>query len=116
VGPVKDDPARIAELFPAVGPVAATHWQAREARPAGCFDIGPMDYVYEGLFTLPPAALAGYDWEPADPRVLPALSGYAPPDARWRRSRAFDIHVTASGGALFFTDAGGTVYFRYTST
>jgi len=114
VGPVKDDPARIAQLFPAVGPVTATHWQAREARPAGCVDIGPMDYVYEGLFTLRPAALDGYDWEPADPQVLPALSGYAPPGATWRHSRAFDTHVVASGAARFY-EAGGTVYFRYTS-
>ena len=36
VGPVKDDPGRVAQLFPAVGPVTATHWQAREARPEGC--------------------------------------------------------------------------------
>ena len=115
VGPVKDDPGRVAQLFPAVGPVTATHWQAREARPEGCVDIGPMDYVYEGLFTLPPATLNGYDWQPADPHVLPALAGYAPPGATWRHSKAFDAQVVASGAAEFYTDAGGAVYFRYTS-
>src|SRR5262249_1581314 len=115
-GPVKDDPARIVQMFPAVGPVTAAHWQARQARPEGCFDIGPMDYVYEGLFTLPPAALAGYDWQPTDPQGLPALAGYAPPGAAWRHSAAFDTHVIESGAARFFTDPGGTIYFRYTTS
>jgi hypothetical protein len=114
VGPVKDDPARIAQLFPAIGPVTAAHWQAREARPAGCFDIGPMDYVYEGLFTLPPTPLDWYGWQPADPHVLPALAGYAPPGAEWRHSKAFDVRMLASGAAEFF-EARGIVYFRYTS-
>jgi hypothetical protein len=50
--PVQDDPGRIAELFPALGPVAVAHWQIRDARPRTCPDVAPMTYGYDGVVTL----------------------------------------------------------------
>jgi hypothetical protein len=106
---VQDDPRRVAELFPRLGPVTAAHWQIRDARPRICPDPAPMTYVYDGLVTLA-ADPAGYPFTPAAAPAFPAgLAGLAPAHAAWQVSPAYDA---AMGGNLWLDPASRTVYFH----
>jgi hypothetical protein len=116
VSAVSTDADRVAKLFPALGPVTGAHWQSREARPRTCPDIGPMDYVYEGIVTLAaPIDRSRYVWQPASLSIAAALSAYAPPNAQWRESRDFNDAIAPS--ARFYLDDGSdTVYFVSTTS
>jgi hypothetical protein len=106
---VQDDPHRVAELFPRLGAVRAAHWQVRDARPRTCPDLGPMDYVYDGL-VVPAADPAGFVFTPAAaPAIPPGLTELAPPGAAWQVSAAFD---SAMGGKFWFDPGSHTLYFH----
>jgi hypothetical protein len=115
--PVSTDAARVAKLFPRLGPVEKVHWRSSEVRPRSCPDIGPMDYVYEGVVVLRADTTLPYR-EPcaaAAPEIPQPLRGYAPAGVAWRECPA--LHDAIAGAAdvrsHFFVDAGSrTVYFR----
>jgi hypothetical protein len=69
-----------------------------------------MDYVYDGLVTLP-ADPAGYAFAPTapPPTIPPGLAGQAPPGASWRTSADFDA---AMGGAFWLDTGSHTLYFH----
>jgi hypothetical protein len=110
---VQDDPRRVAELFPRllaqVGELRAVHWQVRDARPRTCPDLGPMDYVYDGL-AVPRTDPVGYAFTPAAaPAIPPGLAELAPGAAAWQTSAAFDA---AMGGKFWFDPGSRTFYFH----
>jgi hypothetical protein len=106
---VQDDPHRVAGLFPRLGAVRAAHWQVRDARPRTCPDLGPMDYVYDGL-VVPAADPVGYAFTPAAaPAIPPGLAELAPPGAAWQTSAAFDA---AMAGTFWFDPGAHTLYFH----
>jgi hypothetical protein len=118
VGTVKDDPRRIPQLFPAIvaADIASTHWQARDARPHPCPEIGPMDQIYSGFVTLIPETAqryrAEYTWVPGEPPDVPEdLRAYAPADPHWRRSAEFDRDVAGTVPTFLFDEATGTLWF-----
>jgi hypothetical protein len=106
---VQDDPHQVAELFPRLGAVRAVHWQIRNARPRTCPDLGPMDYVYDGL-VVPAADPVGFVFAPAPaPAIPPGLAELSPPGATWQVSTAFDSAM----GAKFWREPGShTLYFH----
>ncbi len=113
VSPVYTDATRVTRLFPKLRPFGEAHWRVREVRPRTCPDIGPMDYVTEGLVTLPAETAAayrsGYPWTPAAPEIPATLAELAPRGARWTHSAEFDA---ATGPGTFYADAGsGALYF-----
>jgi hypothetical protein len=115
VSPVYTDATAVARLFPRLGPFEEAHWQTREARPRTCPDIGPMDYIKEGVVTLRAETAAGYRtgyaWTPATPQIPATLAVFAPAGARWVHSHELD---TAIGPGTFYADAGGAaLYFVY---
>jgi hypothetical protein len=111
---VQDDPHQVAELFPRLvphlGEVRTVHWQIRDARPRTCPDLGPMDYVYDGLVVPAADPVAGFAFAPAGaPAIPPGLAELAPPGAAWQVSGAFD---TAMGGKFWFDPGSHTLYFH----
>jgi hypothetical protein len=113
VSPVYTDTVAVSRRFPRLGPIEQAHWQSRQARPRTCPDIGPMDYITEGLVTLEPQTAAGYrrdhSWTPATPEIPAALAASVPAGARWTHSQDFDA---AMGTGTFYADAGSaTLYF-----
>jgi hypothetical protein len=106
---VQDDPHQVAELFPRLGAVRAVHWQIRDARPRTCPDLGPMDYVYDGL-VVPAADPSGFVLAPAAaPAIPPGLAELAPRSASWQTGAAFDA---AMGGSFWFDPGSHTLYFH----
>jgi hypothetical protein len=106
---VQDDARQVAELFPRLGEVRTVHWQIRDARPRTCPDLGPMDYVYDGL-VVPAADPAGSIFTPsAAPAIPPGLAELAPPGARWQVSGAYDAAI---GGKFWFDPGSHTLYFH----
>jgi len=105
VSPVYTDTTTVARLFPKLGAFQEAHWQTREARPRTCPDIGPMDYVKEGVVTLLPETAQqyreGYLWSFETPEIPPALAGFAPAGARWSHSQQFDAMI---GTGRFYVD------------
>jgi hypothetical protein len=106
---VQDDPRQVAELFPRLGAVRAAHWQIRDARPRTCPDLGPMDYLYDGL-VVPAADPVGFVFTPAAaPAIPPGLAELAPSGASWQTSAAFDA---ATGAKFWWDPASHTLYFH----
>ena len=106
---VRDDPKRVAELFPKLGEVREVHWQVREARPRTCPDLGPMDYLFDGLVSLA-ADPAGYTWQPtAAPAIPKGLVELAPRAVAWQVSTDFDA---AMGGSFHLDPDSHTLYFH----
>jgi hypothetical protein len=103
------DPIQIEQRYPQLKPIQSVHWQVREARPRSCPEIGPMDYVTDGLAVLTPAQVA----------ALPAVAGtappldipddlrpFTPPGPQWR----------SIGAELWLDPPSATVYFRHVTT
>jgi hypothetical protein len=118
VGPLRDTPDRVRQMYPKLEGVTAAHWQVREAVPRTCPDIGPMDYRTNGFVVLSADRVASYraafTWSPADAPDVPAdLRPFAPASPRWEASDAFDREIAGDNSTFVLDPSTGTLYFTH---
>jgi hypothetical protein len=110
VGGVVQQPQRVHELLPALGPISDAHWQDRELRVRLCPDVGPMTHETSGFVVLAAADRTRYVWQPATaPDVPEDLRRFAPIDPQWTDAAAFDAEM--GPGTFRFDRASGTLFF-----